>query len=119
MNDSSELARESCESCGSEMPCLSEDEARRLLLQIPDWELKEKEGVLFLWREYRFSNFQDALNFTNLIGRMAEERMHHPDILTAWGRVTLTWYTHKIGGLHRNDFRCAAQSDLLYELDSK
>jgi len=34
-------------------------------------------------------------------------------LFTEWGRVTVTWWTHKIRGLHRNDFIMAAKTDAL------
>ncbi len=52
-----------------------------------------------------------VLAFTNKIGELAEEEGHHPALLTEWGKVTVSWWTHKIGGLHRNDFIMAARSD--------
>jgi 4a-hydroxytetrahydrobiopterin dehydratase len=55
------------------------------------------------------------LEFTNKIGSIAEVENHHPLIITEWGKVTLDWWTHKIGGLHKNDFIMAARSDELYQ----
>ena len=46
-----------------------------------------------------------VLSFTDSVGALAEEQGHHPRIVTEWGRVTVTWWTHKIRNLHRNDFR--------------
>jgi 4a-hydroxytetrahydrobiopterin dehydratase len=81
--------------------------------QIPDWTLAEAEGVNRLERIFRFSNFAQALNFTNRVGALAEEEGHHPAILTEWGKVTISLWTHKIRGLHRNDFVMAAKIDAL------
>ena len=64
-------------------------------------------------RTFKFKDFAEALSFTNKIGRIAEEEAHHPLILTEWGKVTVTWWTHKIKGLHHNDFIMAAKTDLL------
>ncbi len=59
-------------------------------------------------------NFKQALQLTNQIGAIAEQEGHHPAILTEWGgRVTVSWWTHKIGGLHVNDFIMAAKTDEL------
>ena len=63
---------------------------------------------------FRFSNFAEALTFTDKVGELAETEGHHPAILTEWGRVTVTWWTHKIRGLHRNDFIMAAKTDQIY-----
>jgi 4a-hydroxytetrahydrobiopterin dehydratase len=63
---------------------------------------------------FRFATFADALQFTNVVGKLAEAEGHHPTLLTEWGKVTVTWWTHKIRGLHRNDFIMAAKTDALY-----
>jgi len=55
--------------------------------------------------------FCAALDFTNTVGGLAEEEGHHPAILTEYGKVTVVWWTHKIKGLHRNDFIMAAKTD--------
>ncbi len=68
----------------------------------------ERDGIANLERVFRFRNFAEALAFTNRIGALAEEEGHHPAILTEWGRVTVSLWTHKIHGLHRNDFVMAA-----------
>ncbi len=67
-----------------------------------------------LERTFRFRDFAGALAFTARVGAEAEAQGHHPFLLTEWGRVTVTWWTHKIKGLHRNDFIMAARTDRLY-----
>ena len=71
------------------------------------------QGIRRLERVFRFRNFAEALSFTNQVGDLAEEEGHHPAILTEWGQVTVTLWTHKIRGLHRNDFILAAKIDAL------
>ena len=66
-----------------------------------------------LERAFTFSDFAAALAFTNRVGAAAEAEGHHPALLTEWGRVTVTWWTHAIRGLHRNDFVMAAKTDAL------
>jgi 4a-hydroxytetrahydrobiopterin dehydratase len=66
-----------------------------------------------LERVFHFRSFADALAFTNRVGSIADDEGHHPALLTEWGRVTVTWWTHKIRGLHRNDFMMAAKTDAL------
>jgi 4a-hydroxytetrahydrobiopterin dehydratase len=73
----------------------------------------ERDGVRRLERVFTFANFADALAFTNRVGALAEAAGHHPALLTEWGRVTVAWWTHKIGGLHRNDFIMARKTDAL------
>jgi 4a-hydroxytetrahydrobiopterin dehydratase len=74
----------------------------------------ERDGVKRLERSFRFADFESALKFTVGVGGKAEEAGHHPALLTEWGRVTVSWWTHAIGGLHRNDFVMAARTDGVY-----
>jgi len=87
------------------------EEIAELKPQIPEWDIVERDGIPRLERTYRFKNFAEALEFTNRVGALAEEEGHHPAILTEWGKVTVSWWTHKIKGLHRNDFIAAAKTD--------
>ena len=82
---------------------------------MPEWQIVEQDGVKRLKRVFKFDDFAKALAFTNRVGEIAEEEDHHPVLVTEWGRVTVTWWTHKIGGLHRNDFVMAAKTDRQYE----
>ena len=66
-----------------------------------------------LEKEYIFSNFRQALAFTNQVGEIAEAEGHHPDIYLAWGKVKLMVWTHKIDGLTESDFIFAAKVDEL------
>ncbi|MBV8225276.1 MAG: 4a-hydroxytetrahydrobiopterin dehydratase [Verrucomicrobia bacterium] len=109
----STLTNEKCTACRRDSPQVTETEIQELKPQIPEWTLIEREGIRRLERVYGFANFAEALNFTNRIGAIAEEEGHHPAILTEWGRVTVTLWTHKIRGLHRNDFLMAAKIDAL------
>lgn len=103
-----------CVACRSDAPTVTEGEIAELQPQVPEWEITEQEGVKKLSRLFRFDDFANALAFTNALGELAEEEDHHPALLTEWGRVTVTWWTHKIRGLHRNDFVMAAKADELY-----
>ena len=93
---------------------MSDEEISRLLDQVPAWEVDEVDGVKRLRRVFRFKNFAQALEFTNRVGEIAEAEDHHPTLLTEWGRVTVTWWTHAIKGLHKNDFIMASRTDKLY-----
>ncbi len=107
------LTAERCVACRRDAPTVTAAEIEELRPQIPDWELVELDGVKRLRREFRFDDFAQALEFTNAIGEIAEAEGHHPALLTEWGRVTVSWWTHKIRGLHRNDFIMAAKTDEL------
>lgn len=108
------LAAMKCEACRAGAPTVSESEKKDLLQQVPEWSIQEVEGVERLERVFTFPDFARALEFTNRVGARAEEEGHHPALLTEWGRVTVTWWTHKIGGLHRNDFIMAARTDRVH-----
>ena len=108
---STRLAAERCIPCQGGVPVLSENEVQDLLPEIPGWRVVDRAGVDSLRREFAFGDFASALTFTDRVGGLAEEAGHHPTLLTEWGRVTVAWWTHAIGGLHRNDFVMAARTD--------
>lgn len=110
----SPLSQERCAACNSGASGVQDAEAVELLKQLPDWQRVERGGIPRLERCFKFPDFQRALAFTNRVGAVAEEQQHHPAILTEWGQVTVTWWTHSVRGLHRNDFILAAQTDALY-----
>jgi 4a-hydroxytetrahydrobiopterin dehydratase len=100
--------------CRAGAPPVTAADLIELLPQVPDWQLRERNGIARLERVFKFKNFGEALAFTDRVGALAEAAGHHPAILTEWGTVTVTWWTHKINGLHRNDFIMAAKTDRLY-----
>jgi len=105
------LSEQVCEACRADAPRVSDDELKALLREIPDWAPVVRDGILQLERVFTFGDFAQALAFTNKVGALAEEAGHHPAILTEWGKVTVTWWTHKIKGLHKTDFILAARTD--------
>ena len=92
---------------------MTDAEIAELHPQVAEWELLELEGIKQLRRVFPADDFAQALAFTAKVGALAEEEGHHPALLTEWGRTTVTWWTHKIKGLHRNDFVMAAKTDAL------
>ena len=109
-----ELAKDGCEPCQKGAPTVTDEEAEALHREVPAWSILERDGEKRLERVFTFPDFAAALAFTNRIGAIAEAEGHHPALLTEWGRVTVGWWTHKIGGLHRNDFVMAAKTDAEY-----
>jgi 4a-hydroxytetrahydrobiopterin dehydratase len=83
--------------------------------QVTDWKIVEKDGVPRLERNFSFQDFTEAMDFAVKVGEMAEKEDHHPSLLLEWGKVTVSWWTHKIQGLHRNDFVAAAKTDEIYK----
>ena len=114
MND---LHQQTCEACRAGAPQVPAAEQDEPLGQVSDWSIHTRDAVNQLERLFRFENFEQALAFTNKVGALAESEGHHPALLTEWGKVTVTWWTHKIKGLHRNDFIMAAKTDRLFAAD--
>lgn len=110
-----DLSQQKCEACRADAPKVSDDELKELMGQIPDWTPMARDGVMQLEREFKFKNFKQAMAFSNKVGELAEAEFHHPSILLEWGKVTVTWWTHAINGLHKNDFICAAKTDALLD----
>jgi len=107
-----------CTACRVGEPPLGDGEIAALLPQVPGWKVVEQDGIKRLELGFAWRNFAQALAFTNRIGALAEAEGHHPALLTEWGRVTVTWWTHKIKGLHRNDFIMAAKTSEMYSQES-
>ena len=107
--DDSELASKICIPCQGGVPPLSENETEELITKLnPQWEIVNNHHLL---REWKFDNFKDALDFTNLAGLICEEQNHHADFELSWGRVQTIIFTHKIDGLVESDFILAAKFD--------
>jgi 4a-hydroxytetrahydrobiopterin dehydratase len=109
------LTQMKCTACRTGEPTLTDAQIAELRPEVPDWQIVERDGIKRLERVFTFPNFVKALEFTNAVGAAAEDEGHHPALLTEWGRVTVTWWTHKIRGLHRNDFIMAAKTDRLLQ----
>ena len=110
----SELSNRAFEVCHKDSAAVSEAQASELLTQIPDWEIITLDGVRQLQRVYKFRDFVSAMAFANAVTELAEQENHHPSLLVEWGKLTATWWTHTIKGLHQNDFVMAARCDELY-----
>ena len=109
------LSEMKCTACRGDEPALTDAEVAQLRPRVPEWEVVQRDGIERLERVFEFDDFAQALAFTNRVGEQAEKEGHHPALLTEWGRVTVGWWTHKIGGLHQNDFIMAARTDELSE----
>jgi 4a-hydroxytetrahydrobiopterin dehydratase len=95
------------------MPPMAKGEAQTYLREAPGWTLHD-DGTR-IERTFKLKNFKEALVLVNRIGALAEDEGHHPDITFGWGYVTVALYTHKIKGLHENDFIMAAKINRLAE----
>jgi 4a-hydroxytetrahydrobiopterin dehydratase len=108
------LTQSSCVPCRGGVPTLTGAEIAAFAPDVPEWRVVDREGIPRIEREYTFKDFRKALEFTVAVGELAEREQHHPDIHLSWGRVRVETWTHKIKGLHRNDFILAAKCDSLY-----
>ncbi|BBA79477.1 putative pterin-4-alpha-carbinolamine dehydratase [cyanobacterium endosymbiont of Rhopalodia gibberula] len=111
----SNLTKQELEACSADTPSVVPEEVKQLKKQISDWHVVEKQGQLKLEKLYKFPDFQQAISFTKAIGDLAELEGHHPALLTEWGKVTVSWWTHDIAGLHKNDYIMAAKTDEIRE----
>ena len=101
------LTTKTCTPCRGNVPPLAPAEAERYLREAPGWNLIESGTRL--QRKFEFRNFVEALDFVNKVGALSEEEGHHPDVSFGWGYCTVVFYTHKIKGLHENDFIMSAK----------
>jgi 4a-hydroxytetrahydrobiopterin dehydratase len=109
-----ELTQQKCEACRVGAPSVTPEEIAQLQPKVSEWQLINEDGIPKLDRVFKFKNFKDAIAFTLAVGEAAEEEGHHPRLVTEWGRVAVTWWTHKIKNLHKNDFIMAAKTDVIY-----
>ena len=109
----SSLTSQKCVACQADAPKVTDDELVEFIKEIPDWEPITEDSILKLRRVFNFDNYSQAVQFSNRVADLAEAEDHHPAILLEWGKVEVTWWTHKILGLHKNDFIAAAKTDRL------
>ncbi len=108
------LEQMKCVACRRDEPTVTDAEIAEFHPQVPEWQIVERDGIKRLERVFKFDNFTQALAFANKVGELAETEGHHPALLVEWGKVMVQWWTHKIKGLHRNDFIMAAKTDQLH-----
>ncbi|MFQ5518693.1 MAG: 4a-hydroxytetrahydrobiopterin dehydratase [Mariprofundus sp.] len=92
---------------------MNAQDAHAMLSAIAGWQLDD--AARKLRRSFTFQNFIQAQDFAVRVGEISEAENHHPDISYGWGFCTVLFYTHKIGGLHENDFIMAAKVSFLGE----
>ena len=109
------LTSQKCEACQADAPKVTDDELVEFIKEIRDWEPITEDSISKLRRNFSFKDYIQAVEFSNKVAELAEEEDHHPAILLEWGKVQVTWWTHKILGLHKNDFIAAAKTDRLLE----
>ena len=108
------LSDKTCSACRGDSPPMTSAEIQKALTELPGWALESVVEIPQLAKQYSFKNFIGALAFTQAVGALAEEYGHHPALLTEWGKVKVSWWTHKIKGVHENDAIMAAKTEQLF-----
>ena len=104
-----------CIPCNTTASALSQEAIIESLKTLDGYALVAHSDIPKIQKPYPFKRYNDALDFVNAVAKLSEAENHHPHIVLEWGKVTLTWWTHAIGGLHPNDFTMAALCDSLYQ----
>ncbi len=105
------LTESKCEPCSGNTPKLNFEEISKYLSQLDEWQVNDNQEMIF--KKFRFSNFNKALDFTNKVGTLSNSEGHHPDISLGWGYCLIMLHTHAIKGLSVNDFILASKIDLI------
>ena len=103
----SELHHIRCVACEGGIPPLTTEEVKKLLKEIPGWEINENGKAIR--RHFHFKNFYQTMAFVNAIAWMAHQENHHPDLEVAYDYCLIKYTTHAVDGLTQNDFICAAK----------
>ena len=114
----SALQKDKCIPCHGGVSAASKDEIKEMAKEIPEWTIYDTDNIDMIERVFRVKNWKQAQAFVNKIGEMAEAEQHHPALLLEWGKVKVTWWTHAISGLHKNDFICAAKTDEIFNAEA-
>lgn len=106
------LETQRCIPCSEGAAPLTDAQEDTLMDKVNGWNL-HREGVHKISKNFQFENFRESISFVNGVAGIAEAENHHPDIRIEYSRVQIILYTHKIKGLHENDFVLAAKIDKL------
>ena len=106
-----DLLADSCQPLPKEAACLSGTEAKDFLALLPDWEMSRDGDSIS--RDYKFKNYYETLSFLNAAAWIAHQEDHHPNITVTYNHCVIAYSTHSVSGLSRNDFICAAKTDIL------
>ena len=110
----SALEKDKCIPCHGGVTALTKDEIKSMAQEIPEWTIYDTDNIDMIERVFKFKNWKQAQAFAVKVGELAESEQHHPALLIEWGKVKVTWWTHAINGLHKNDFICAAKTDEIF-----
>lgn len=103
------LSEKKCVPCQGGTQPLEKKEAEHYLQEVLSWELIDNGKKI--QKMFEFKDFGQAMRFVNSVAEIAKSEDHHPDIFISYNKVKLTLFTHKIEGLHKNDFILASKID--------
>ena len=103
------LNKKTCIPCQGGIPPLNSTEISNFLKDINDNWVSLLD--IKISRTFNFDSYLNALSFVNKIANLAENEGHHPHIHLNFKNVEVIIFTHKINGLHENDFILAAKID--------
>ena len=110
------LKESKCEACTIDAPLATENQKKEFMSDIDGWQIDNKAGIEQLCKTFNFKNYFDGLGFLKAVAEMAEENDHHPKLVLEWGKVEVRWWSHKIQGLHKNDFICCFKNDEIFKV---
>ena len=108
---SKDLKNQKCQACSGNTPVFNEMQISENLSKLDNWSVNDEQKMIF--KRFNFKTFNEALQFTNKVGKLADEEGHHPDISLGWGYVLIMLHTHAIKGLSLNDFILATKIDVI------
>ena len=106
-----DLKNKKCKPCTGNIIKFNEKQIIDNLSNINNWSVNEEQKMIF--KKFSFKTFKQALDFTNKVGKIADEEGHHPDVSLGFGYALIMLHTHAIQGLSINDFILASKIDLL------
>ena len=109
------LKESKCEACEIGAPLVTTAEKKKFIKEIEGWEIRSIDKIEQLEKIFVFKSYSEALLFVRAVANMAEDEGHHPKISLEWGKVQVNWWSHKIKGLHKNDFICSAKTDIIFK----
>jgi len=103
-----------CEACLPDAPPATDCKTEQFLQNQPEWFLSTDVEFPQVSRVFKLQDFAPALTVANTVGALTEAGRHHPQIILEYGAVTVTWWSHKIRGLHVDDFILANRTEDLF-----
>lgn len=105
------LEQKKCEPCISSAQKLTSEQSKEYLKELKGWHVVQDDNELKLFKKFELKNFEETMELVNKVASLAQQNGHHPIMLVEFRTLSIWWWTHKIGGLHENDFIMAAKVD--------